>query len=83
MNLSVPQDHSVNDAISSEVAQMHYASVLDAAAMVRSLGPGTLMAKVDLQNAYRILPVHADDQPLLAIRWRQATYLDTAVPFGL
>jgi hypothetical protein len=62
---------------------MHYASVLDAAAIVRSLGPGSLMAKIDLQNAYRVLPVHPDDHPLLAIRWENSTYVDTALPFGL
>jgi len=83
VDLSAPRDHSVNNAIPSDVAQMHYSSVLDAAAMVRSLGPGALLAKMDLQNAYRILPVHADDHPLLAIRWKDATYLDTALPFGL
>ena len=62
---------------------MRYASVLDAAAMIRHLGAGTLMAKVDLQNAYRVLPVHANDHPLLAIRWGQDIYVDTALPFGL
>ena len=83
VDLSSPGGHSVNDAISPQVAHMQYASVLDAAAMIRHLGPGTLMAKMDLQNAYRVLPVHADDHPLLAIKWDQNTYLDTALPFGL
>ena len=41
------------------------------------------MAKMDLHQAYRNLPVHADDHPLLAIRWGQSTYIDTALPFGL
>ena len=83
VDLSSPKGHSVNDAISPQVAHMHYASVLDAAELIRRLGPGTMMAKVDLQNAYRVLPVHADDHPLLAIRWGPAIYLDTALPFGL
>ena len=81
MDLSSPKGHSVNDAILPQVAHMHYASVLDAAD--RRLGPSTLMAKVDLQNAYRVLPVHADDHPLLAIRWGPAIYLDTALPLVL
>ena len=41
------------------------------------------MAKLDLKAAYRHVPVHPDDQSLLAIRWGGATYLDTALPFGL
>jgi hypothetical protein len=44
---------------------MRYASVLDAAATIRNLSPGTLMAKIDLQNAYRVLPICPDDHPLL------------------
>ena len=40
---------------------------------------------MDLHHAYRILPVHADDHPLLAIKWEQSTYMyiNTALPFGL
>ena len=83
VDLSAPRGSSVNDAIASSLAQMHYSSVLDAADLIRELGPGTRMAKMDLHQAYRNLPVHADDHPLLAIRWGQSTYIDTALPFGL
>ena len=83
VDLSAPHGHSVNDAISSDLAQMWYASVLDAAAMIRRLGRGALMANMDLKNAYRVLPVHPDDHPLLAVEWKGATYVDTALPFGL
>ena len=41
------------------------------------------MAKLDLKAAYRHVPVHPDDQSLLAIRWGSTTYLDTALLFGL
>ena len=51
--------------------------------MVRVLGRGTLLAKVDLKSAYLVVPVHRDDWPLLAIQWERQTYLDTALPFGL
>ena len=83
VDLSAPWGNSVNDAISSSVCHMHYSSVLDAVDMIRLLGPGALLAKMDLHQAYRNLPVHADDHPLLAIRWGQHTYVDTALPFGL
>ena len=78
VDLSAPAGHSVNDAISPQVAHMRCA-----AAQIRHLGPGTLMAKVNLKNIYRALPVHADDHPLLAIRWGQDVYLGMALPFGL
>jgi len=50
---------------------MHYASVLDAARLIQQLGLGTVLAKVDLQNAYLIVPVHSDDHHLLGIHWGQ------------
>ena len=83
VDLSSPHGHSVNDAIEADLCHMHYSSVLEAAELVRQLGPGTLLAKVDLHQAYRILPVHADDHPLLGIQWGSDTYVDSALPFGL
>jgi hypothetical protein len=57
---------------------MRYASVLDAA----ETWP-LMAAKMDLQNTCRVLPIHPDDHPLLAIGWGNATFSDTALPFGL
>ena len=83
VDLSSPHGASVNDAISVDHCHMHYASVLNAAAIVRRLGRGTRLAKIDLHQAYRMIPVHADDHPLLGIKWRESTFIDTALPFGL
>ena len=83
MDFSSPAGHSVNDAIPSDVCHMHYTSILEAAVVVRQLGRGTLLAKMDLRQAYRVVPVHADDHPLLGIQWYSDTYIDTALPFGL
>lgn len=47
------------------------------------MGQRTMLAKMDLHHAYRVLPVHADDHPLLEIQWDSGVYVDTALPFGL
>ena len=39
--------------------------------------------KLDVKDAYRIVPVHPSDYHLLGIRWRDRTYVDRALPFGL
>ena len=39
--------------------------------------------KLDLKDAYRMVPVHPDDQHLLGISWRDGIYVDRALPFGL
>ena len=64
---------------------MTYAKVDEAVEIIRQLGVGTQLAKLDLQSAYiyRIVPIHPEDQHLLAIEWEGATYVDRALPFGL
>ena len=69
VDLSSPQGFSVNDAISSDYCSVTYTSVDQAADMVRAMGKGCLMAKLDLKEAYRAVPVHPCDQRLLAVSW--------------
>ena len=38
---------------------------------------------MDLESAYRHVPVHPDDRHLLGMRWRGNVCLDAALPFGL
>jgi len=47
------------------------------------LGPGTLLAKVDIEHAYQNIPVNRDDRLLLGMRWKEKLYLDIALPLGL
>ena len=41
------------------------------------------MAKLDLRDAYRVVPVHPQDRPLLGMRWREGIVIDATLPFGL
>ena len=47
------------------------------------LGRGTHMAKVDIGNAYRNIPVHPVDRWLLGMSWRRGIFIDAVLPFGL
>ena len=38
---------------------------------------------MDIQQAYRMVPVHPDDRALLGMRWEGGVYIDTRLPFGL
>ena len=40
------------------------------------------MGKVDIKNAYRIVPIHPDDHYLLGMKWRNRYFVDLALPFG-
>ncbi len=83
IDLSFPASFSVNDGITSTCCSLQYSSVENAVDIINHLGRGTELVKIDLSNAYRIVPVHPDDQPLLGICWQGNTYVDRALPFGL
>ena len=55
----------------------------DIIAGIMRLGQSSLMAKFDVQNAYRIEPVHTEDRQLLGMKWRGAFYVDMVLPFGI
>ena len=68
---------------SREYCSLQYASIDDAVKLIMQLGPGTQLAKLDIKDAYRIVPVHPDDHHLLAILWEDQVYVDRALLFGV
>ena len=83
VDLSSPRHSSVNDGIDSSLCSLRYSGLDEAVAIIKRLGRGCLIAKPDLQSAYRVIPVHPDDRELLAVTWRSNIFLDAALPFGL
>ena len=83
VDLSHPPDHSVNDGVYPNLCSLGYASIDQAASVVLRLGQGTELAKLDVANAYRIVPVHPDDRWLLGMKWQGEVYVDSTLPFGL
>ena len=71
----------MNDGINEAPCSLSYVSVEDAVEMVLKKGRGACLAKVDIRNAYRVLPVHPDDRWLLGMRWEDALYVDTVTAF--
>ena len=41
------------------------------------------LAKIDVKSAYRIVPVHPEDRPLLGVKFEGKVYADATLPFGL
>ena len=77
------QRKSVNDGIPKHLCSISYISVDEAIQKIVSLGRGTLLAKIDIRSAFRLIPMHPADCHLLAMEWRGATYIDTCRPFSL
>lgn len=68
----------------SVVISVHsHMKVDDVVQQVLSLGKGTLLAKIDIESAFRNVPVHPDDRHLLGMKWKDEVFVDTVLPFGL
>ena len=69
-DLSFPELGNINDGIKEALCSLQYTSVQWIAVAAQALGAGALMAKLDVQSAYHLLPVHPTDRALLGIEWR-------------
>lgn len=73
------------DGIASTLTSLSYITynVQDVIKEIIALGPGALLAKIDIKSAYRIVPVHPEDRPLLGMRFQDQVYVDATLPFSL
>ncbi|XP_075129430.1 uncharacterized protein LOC142202939 [Leptodactylus fuscus] len=69
-HLSFPEGSSVNDGIDPELCSVVYTSFDAAIAWVRKYGKGALLAKTDVEAAFRLLPVHPDIIDTVAMECR-------------
>ena len=58
-------------------------SVEDIVAGIIQRGRGTLLAKMDMRQAYRNVPIHPHDRLLLGMQGLGVTFADATLPFGL
>ena len=82
-DLSFPQGRSVNDGITAALTSLSYITVDSVTHMAQCLGQGSLLAKMDIEAAYRLVPVHPQDRMLQAVEWEGRLYVDPMLPFGL
>ena len=83
LDLSFPWQHSVNDGIARDLCSLHYPTVDEAIGHILKLGKGALLAKVDINHAYRNIPIHPQDRHLFGMLWEDDLYIDMVLPFSL
>lgn len=81
-HLSYPPGESVNDGIGKEEAAVSYVSFDRAVSLVARAGPGALLAKSDIESAFRLLPVHPSCFHLLGCQLGDHIYIDLCLPMG-
>ena len=66
-DLSHPSDSSVNDSIPSQLYRLTYVTIDDAILNIFKSGRNIILAKVNIKNAFCLLPVHLSDQYLASV----------------
>lgn len=82
-HLSYPRDRSVNCHIPKEWGALEYTTFDEAKQEVIRAGPGSIMVKRDLKDAFRHITVSPPDWWLLGFSWNNKTWIDRFLPFGL
>ncbi|XP_021342872.1 uncharacterized protein LOC110443160 isoform X1 [Mizuhopecten yessoensis] len=81
-DLSYPEGNSINAGISKEKSKVTYDTIDTVISLVKSFGTGCLLAKTDIEDAFRIIPIHPKDYPLLGFTWEDKIYYDCCLPMG-
>ena len=67
MHLSAPHLNSINDCIDKEPYSLNYSTIEDATRLIAKAGPGCFLSKIDVNSAFRLIPVSRHDWELLGI----------------
>ena len=81
-NLSFPYDeNSVNFNISKDDSTVSYATIKDAISYIQNSPSPAFMAKTDISDAFRIIPIHPSNYHLTGFWWK-GYYYDKCLPMG-
>lgn len=64
-DLSWPPGRSINDGISPEEYKLKYITLDDITSVIKAMGKDTLISKLDLEDAFKTIPVSPNDWELL------------------
>lgn len=81
-DLSYPKENSVNSNIPKEYSTVQYDTIDLVIQLVQTYGKNCLMAKTDIEDAFRIIPVNPADYHLLGFSWDNEFYFDKCLPMG-
>jgi hypothetical protein len=81
-NLSYPKGNSVNSHIDPYFTTVQYETLDHCVDIIQSIGKNCLVAKADLKDAFRIMPVHPKDHRLLGFMYNNQFYYDRCLPMG-
>ena len=81
--VDMSRPRGANDNLRWGLTHIAFSLVEDAAHLMYYLGPSTLLAKMDVSEAYRLVSVHPEDCIFQGVQWQDAIYVDCQLLFGL
>lgn len=81
-NLSFPEGQSVNDLIPQHMTSVSYKDFDHVVHLINTAGDAALLAKTDIQSAFRILPIHPSCIHLFGFSFQGSFYVDKCLPMG-
>lgn len=81
-HLSYPEMNSVNHFIDPEDCSVAYTSLDQVLQEVARLGKGTVLAKMDIKSAFRLMIINPGDFDLLGFKFEGNYYIDKCLPMG-
>lgn len=82
VDFTYPEEKGVNQHIEDRFP-MKFNAFDQTLHFIHSSGPGTWLSKSDVANAFRNIPIHPEDVPLLGMQWEGKVFFDRFLPFGL
>jgi hypothetical protein len=82
-HLSWPPGSSINDGIPDSESHIQYEAFEHALHEIASSGKGSILAKLDLKDAFHHIPVRPADWHLLGFEWGHQFYYAIVLTFGM
>ena len=86
LDLSAPHDlkdiTSINEMINKDDFTLQYVTIDHAIELIQKTGKGSLLSKVDIKDAFRILPIHPSQWRYFCVKWNNEYYFYLRLPFG-
>ena len=79
-HMSYPPSQGINFFIAQSQCSVRYTAFDTVVEMIARLGPLAELGKVDIKNAFRLLPIHPGDFELLGFKFRNEYYIDKCLP---
>ena len=77
-----PQNSSINDLIDKESCRLSYVKIDDAIKAIQHYGRNALLCKVDISNAFKIMPIKGNQWPYFCVKWENKYYVYVRLVFG-